>query len=82
MRHLDCKLAATLLLALGLGACNPFDLTMPEPGSTSRQNQKAANSVELPATEAGSTQVTLVDSIPDDHGCRPQDRRAHGTHSR
>lgn len=78
MRHLESKLAATLLLALGLGACNPFEVNMPEPGRSSRQNQKAATSVELPATEAGATQVSQIDSTSESKGCRPQGHHAQG----
>lgn len=68
------KQATFLTSALFCMACNPFAVDMDEPKNSPRQRPAASS--DLPASEAGSAQVSLGDSLSTDwdHGNRSRHR--------
>lgn len=67
------KLAILLPVAVLLLACNPFEVSMTEPDSGSRQ--RPAASMDIPTHQVGSAQVSVGDStLTGNQACAPHAR--------
>lgn len=77
MRPFNINFALLLTLALCMIACSPAEVIIPDGDTTALQSP--ASSMELPATEAGSAQVSLADSTQERDGRQGTHHRTHGS---